>query len=165
MLVGNKWLKIVLPVIVIVIIAGVAFWYTTYSNIASSSTNGKIEIPMDGVQIHEMWVNVTVDNTGSVPVWISYIYVNGGAYGPAAEPAGNMGQFWPDTCFGEPCSKTNGILNNQAGEYYFNNSVYVIQPGQSITFTVGLGAPLQKGTITVKVVGSNQAEATAETTY
>jgi hypothetical protein len=44
-------------------------------------------------------------------------------------------------------------------------TVYIIKPGQSITFTVTFGVPLQRGTVTVKVVGSNGAEATAETTW
>jgi hypothetical protein len=165
--------KIALLIIIIVVVAaGVAFWLSTSSSSGSGTTgSGKIQIPANGVAVSTGGVggvgsslNVTVDNVGSVPVTITTIYVNGGAYPTEEETGGTANTFFPDSCFGAPCSSTNGILS-EAGENFYNMTVYVIQPGQSITFTVVFGVPLHRGNLSVKVVGSNGAEATVETTW
>jgi len=153
---------IALASIIVVLMAGVA---------VCNAQSGQIQIPANGVQVSTgglmgvgAGLNVTVDNTGSVPVTITTIYVNGGAY-PWGSPEGTPNTFHPDTCFGAPCSISNGIIQDNAGNIYYNMAVFIIQPAQSITFTVFFGVPLQHGTVTVKVVGSNGAEATAQTTW
>ena len=161
-IVGNKRNgMIALASIIIVLVAGVA---------VCKAQSGQIQIPANGVVVSNgglMGVggglNVTVDNTGSVPVTITTIYVNGGTYPSENEPSGDPNTFWPATCFGAPCSDSNGIINGVDRTY--NMTVYIIQPAQSIIFTVAFGVPLQHGTVTVKVVGSNGAEATAQTTW
>jgi hypothetical protein len=166
---SKRKLIIALVVIVVIIVAGVAFWFLSSSS--RSASNGQIAIPANGVQVSTggltgvgSSLNVTVENTGSVPVSIITIYVNGGAY-PWGSPQGTPNTFHPDTCNGAPCSLSNGIIQDNAGNIYYNMTVFVIQPGQSITFTVAVGVPLQHGTVTVKVAGSNGAEATAETSW
>jgi hypothetical protein len=170
---SKRTTKIALLIIIIVVVAaGVAFWLSTSSKAGSATTGiGQIQIPANGVAVSTGGVggvgstlNVTVDNVGSVPVAITTIYVNGGSYPTDEEPGGAANTFFPDSCFGAPCSSTNGILS-EAGQNYYNMTVFAIQPGQSITFTVVFGVPLHRGNVTVKVVGSNGAEATAQTTW
>jgi hypothetical protein len=145
--------KIALLIIVVVVAAGVAIWFSSYSS--AGKVSAKVKIPANGVQVPVggATANITVDNIGSVPTTINTIYVNGAGYsaccGGVESP--EPGTFYPNSCSGTICNSTNWTTE--------------IAPGQSVTFTVVFSPPLQRGSVTVKVVGTNGAEATAQIVY
>jgi hypothetical protein len=150
---SKRTIKIALIVIIVVVAASVAVWLSSSSN--TGKVSAKVEIPANGVQVSVggSTANVTVDNIGSVPTTINTIYVNGAGYsgccGGVESP--EPGTFYPNSCSGAICNSANWTTE--------------IAPGQSVTFTVVFSPPLQRGNVTLKVVGTNGAEATAQITY
>ncbi len=161
---GNRRNVIIaLVIIVVIVVAGVGVWFSSSSHVGQASTNEKISIPANGVQVAVNGVNanITVDNVGSVPVTIKTIYVNGGAYYYYEMPL--VGNFYPASL---PTACANAAFNAapppQCTSY---QSSPVIAPEQSITFTIWASPPLQKGSITFKAATANGAEADITITY
>jgi hypothetical protein len=108
--IGSKRVsKIAVLIIVVVVAAGVAIWFSSSSN--TGRVSAKVEIPANGVQVSvgRGTANVTVDNIGSAPTTINTIYVNGVGYSACSggEESPEPGVFYPTTCSGAICNSAN----------------------------------------------------------
>lgn len=148
---------IALAIIVVIIAAGVGAWLSSSSH---ASTNEKIEIPANGVQIFgsgASLANITVHNVGSVPVTVKTIYVNDAPYSYIAT-SGYPSTFWAAS---KPTCHRDLIACTLTGTL---EPTY-IAPGESVTFTLQAANQFQKGNLTFKAVTMNGAEADITISY
>lgn len=156
---GNKRNVIIaLVIMVVIVVAGVGVWLSSSSH---ASTNEKIEILANSVQVSvsgASLANIAVHNVGSVPVTIKTIYVNNAPYSYIAV-SDYPNTFWAaskPTCHRDltgDCTLTGTSLPTY------------IAPGESVTFTLQAANQFQKGNLTFKVVTMNGAEADITISY